>query len=96
MKMQQEQAPVPLCLKHDEPMRASAELNAGYACAQPGCNCHYTLRDGYFELVGRNMKSEGTRICTECHAVHLYLAKRGDIKMEDLWLCPNKTCLSKA
>lgn len=91
--MTQTLAPVPLCPEHNNPMKVSGTLD-GYSCSQMGCTHRYTVADGHFTLVDGKKEIRSVKRCTEC-AAHQYLAKRGEIRLDDLWLCPNKECPSK-
>jgi hypothetical protein len=86
--------PIPLCPSHSERMKVNATLS-GYSCPSEGCAVSYTVEDGYIRVVnGVNQKPTAIQRCTEC-TTHLYLAERGEIRLDDVWLCPNKDCPSK-
>jgi hypothetical protein len=74
-------------------MRVSGTLE-GYSCSQAGCNHHYTIADGHFRLVNGRKEIKNVKRCPECTA-HQYLAKRGEINLDTIWLCPNPACPSK-
>ena len=86
-------APLPLCPSHNQRMKVAAALG-GYSCTLNGCTQNYTVENGHFHLVDGVVEKKTAQRCTECTA-HLYLAKRGEIRLDDVWLCPNKDCPSK-
>jgi hypothetical protein len=85
----------PLCLHHDKrgPM---FHVRDGFACKESGCNLHYSPEHGYRESVDENTfkPSTNTKRCTQCDQFQ-YLAKRGEIRMDDEYHCPNAACPSK-
>jgi hypothetical protein len=85
--------PVPLCLTHNERMKVAAALD-GYCCPVDGCTQHYNTVNGHFRLVNAVIEKRIVQRCTECTA-HLYLAERGEIRLDDVWVCPNVACPSK-
>ncbi len=83
----------PLCIHHDRPMILAQD---GYVCSESGCNQHFNAEHGYRERVDEKTfkPSMNTKRCTACDQ-HQYLSKRSEIKIDDVWLCPNAECPSK-
>lgn len=79
----------PLCIHHDKrgPM---VRVRDGFACGESGCNQHYSPEHGYRERADEKTfkPSTNSKLCTECKHYQQYLAKRGEIKLDDVWLCP--------
>ena len=87
-------APVPLCPSHNEPMKVNLTFT-GYSCPAEGCTIAYTEDEGYSRFVnGVKQRPSNVRRCAECTG-HLYLARRGKTRTENVWLCPNKECPAK-
>jgi hypothetical protein len=88
-------APLPICPNHSNPMVVNPLFN-GYACPALDCGQSYDTVRGHFQMIQGRVVTPTTskKPCVECTAP-LYLAKRGKIALEDVYLCPNKKCPSK-
>jgi hypothetical protein len=81
----------PLCPHHN---RAMVLVRGEFGCGESGCNQRYDAEHGYREKVNeRTFKpSTSTKLCPQCKEFHQYLARRGEIRLDDVWLCPNAAC----
>lgn len=87
----------PLCTHHNKPMvrdnAASgihiAEPFRHYTCSESGCLQRFAA-GGYYE---EGNKPKNSKPCPEC-GHQQYLAKRGEIRLDDVWLCSNEACPS--
>ena len=86
--------PVPICPNHGASMLENPSLD-GYACPVLDCTQCYTAVRGHFQTIqGKIPTPTNKKPCVECSAP-LYLAKRGKITLEDVYLCPNPMCPAK-
>ena len=94
----------PLCLYHNIPMtlveetlpprRFNRETYHWFACSVRGCNQRYDMGHGYYVMREGTAEDETNKQpCPAC-SLRLYLAKRGPIFADSVWLCANEECPS--
>jgi hypothetical protein len=88
----------PLCIRHNKPMVRNdsapgihvAKAFRYFACTEKGCLQRFDMGNGYYEE-GKADEQRSSRPCIEC-GYQQYLEKRGEIRVDDVWLCANEPC----
>lgn len=81
---------VPLCPIHNKRMVVSRMLEV-YECESEGCAEKYDRLNGHFQSVNGAIQKKISKPYPLCGTL-LYLAARGQTRLDDKWMCPNPAC----